>query len=222
MAKVAEVVTVTFEKSLADYGPKAKWVGSIMADSGSVGDEDVIREKYGLENVGKIILVLGGGTGSEFINNLVWDNLDELLSYGTVFHITGKGKMIEEKKGVLEKKTGYHHFDFMNNSDLLYFISSSMLVISRCGLATLSELCFFKKAVILIPMPNSHQEDNAGVFEDVAVVMGQENFSNENFLLNVKELAENDGKRKEMEEKMKEVIVNGNEAMRRVVGEVVR
>ena len=49
------------------------------------------------------------------------------------------------------------------------------LVVSRAGLSTLSELAALKKPAIIIPLPGTHQEENARFFaHDNAVLMAEE------------------------------------------------
>ncbi|MFA7702824.1 MAG: glycosyltransferase, partial [Patescibacteria group bacterium] len=72
MAKVASRVTVTFQKSLTDYGPSALWVGNPIKEI--VVDNSSLWKKYNLDQAKPLLLILGGGTGSAFINSLVKDS----------------------------------------------------------------------------------------------------------------------------------------------------
>ena len=55
-------------------------------------------------------------------------------------------------------------------------MAASDLVVSRCGLGVLTELAALEKPAILIPIPHSHQEDNANLFasRSAAVVLSQD------------------------------------------------
>jgi UDP-N-acetylglucosamine--N-acetylmuramyl-(pentapeptide) pyrophosphoryl-undecaprenol N-acetylglucosamine transferase len=101
-----------------------------------------------------VLLVLGGGTGAEFLNRLVWDCLPALAKTVQIIHITGKGKFNSEVD--IEN---YHSFEFLN--DMKYAYAASDIVLCRAGLSTITELSNLGKLSIIVPMPNSHQELNA-------------------------------------------------------------
>lgn len=56
------------------------------------------------------------------------------------------------------------------------------LVITRAGLGTLTELSFLSKPTIIMPLPHSHQVDNAAYFQknEAAIVLSQTDCSVEN------------------------------------------
>jgi len=144
---LADKITVTFEKSLNDYNrKKTEVVGSLLRQE----INEVINQAKE-----KNILVLGGGTGALAINQLVAKTAPFLPKDFQIIHMTGKGKKVK----VLDQNN-YHQFEFLDN-DYYQKIAESSLVISRAGLSTLLELSFLKKPAIVIPIPSSHQEDNA-------------------------------------------------------------
>lgn len=101
------------------------------------------------------VLVVGGGTGAQALNEAVWKILDELLKEANVIHATGKGK------GSDIKKAGYDSMEFLNEENMLIAYSSADVVVTRAGMGGLSELASLKKAAIVVPIPRSHQEANA-------------------------------------------------------------
>ncbi|HTW96260.1 MAG TPA: glycosyltransferase, partial [Candidatus Methylomirabilis sp.] len=80
MAPFARVITVTFEKSLADYGAKAIFTGnpikkSLRAMRYALREDDFKKReaavrRFGLKSGLPVIFVVGGGTGAEGINKL--------------------------------------------------------------------------------------------------------------------------------------------------------
>ena len=96
MAPLAKVVTVTFEKSLNDYGKKAVWLGNPTRRS-----LEIPNPKFQIQNLNNnlpVVLIVGGGTGAEAINDLVWQSLGELTKFCQIIHITGKNKgMLNDK-----------------------------------------------------------------------------------------------------------------------------
>jgi UDP-N-acetylglucosamine--N-acetylmuramyl-(pentapeptide) pyrophosphoryl-undecaprenol N-acetylglucosamine transferase len=157
MAPFARVISVTFEKSLIDYGPKAILIGNPVKDLSAYKLKiKETREKYGLLPNLPVVLVIGGGTGARAINDLIYQTLPELTAFCQVIHLTGKGKSIGTKKN-----NNYQSFEFLANEEVLALLAAADLVVSRSGLGVLTELAALSKAAILIPLPHSHQENNA-------------------------------------------------------------
>ncbi|MCC7357244.1 glycosyltransferase [Candidatus Uhrbacteria bacterium] len=102
------------------------------------------------------LFVLGGGTGAIGLNELIAKSLPKLLKIADITHLTGIGKGAEHQK----KIDGYSCNEFFNEHQMLLAYQSADIVIARAGLGTISECAALKKATILVPMPNSHQEKN--------------------------------------------------------------
>jgi len=154
MSQAASVITVTFPNSLDIYGSKAVLTGNPYSLP-SLPNKEVVFKKYNLDLAKPLILIFGGGTGSVSINEAVKNNLTELLAATQVIHVSGTGKLIDQSR------LGYFSTEFLNHLDLISVMAVSDVVLARPGLGTLTELSALKKASILVPMPNSHQEDNA-------------------------------------------------------------
>jgi UDP-N-acetylglucosamine--N-acetylmuramyl-(pentapeptide) pyrophosphoryl-undecaprenol N-acetylglucosamine transferase len=222
MARVAKVVTVTFPSALDFYGSRARWIGNLGPDI-EKNDFAVkeVKEKYNIDKSDKpLVLILGGGTGSLFINNLVAESKDRLSEMAKLIHVSGKNdRDIDENSNLND----YFKIDFVDFSELLTLMSLVDLVISRCGLATLTELSFLKKASILIPMPDSHQEQNALEFEKrkAARVLYQEKLNSDVFVEEVKKLLKNDKEREELSNNIFRVIKNANQEMIKIIRDII-
>lgn len=199
MAPCAKIITAVFEKTLADYGPKAVLTGNPISIPEKFPEFDSALEPILLGNK-PLVLILGGGTGAIAINQLVQEAKSELLNFCNVIHVTGKNKGDLKSDADLEKplsekntdipKGFYLAWELINHNQLLAIMDRATLVVSRCGLATLTEISALKKAAILIPMPHSHQEDNAYIFAraKAALVLSQDNLSPESFNQEIKKL----------------------------------
>lgn len=185
MAKVATVVTTAFAKSVADYGPKAKHLGNPTPASPSANYQANLRLKYHLSTDKPVLLVSGGGTGALAINDLLYQSVPSLTKTFQVIHLTGVGKGLEPeaRKSLLSEKD-YQQHEFVSNEEMLALLALADIVVSRCGLATITELCALRKLSVLIPIPNSHQEDNADIFIDTesALVLEQTKLGAESFV----------------------------------------
>lgn len=166
MASCATVITVTFAKSLADYGKKAVWTGNPVRP-----EFREVKVLNGVREAGRHkILIVGGGTGSEAINSLVNEGLPELTKLGDVTHVTG-----QPVEATHNFSPHYHPYRFLDAKDMAQAMAEADIVVSRAGLGSLSELAYLHKVAVLIPMPQSHQEMNAQFFAEqgAAIVLSQ-------------------------------------------------
>ncbi len=221
MSKFARIITVCFSSSLKYYGRKALLIGNLGPDLNNfLFDKDNIEKKYNIKNDKPLILVLGGGTGSLFINNIVADSITELISFSRVIHVSGK--MDRSIKNYFNSDD-YQRIEFLDHQDLLKIMKLADLVVSRCGLATLTELSFMSKASILIPMPNSHQEYNALEFEkkEAALVLHQKDINTNIFIEKIKYVFSNKEIKENLENNISQVIKKGNKKMIELVDEIL-
>ena len=172
MAPFAGVITVVFKKSLGDYSEKARLAANpIRADFFKKHEKGKARAYFGLKHNINTVLFLGGGTGAVALNDLATQmqckNFQILL-------VGGKGKVEKSiaRNGLIIK-------EFLNADELALAYASADLVVCRSGMGTLSEIAFLSKPSILIPMPSSHQEENAEEFvrDNAALVLTQINLT---------------------------------------------
>lgn len=203
MAKAASVITVTFSSSLAAYGDKAVLTGNPYSLPALISREEIFKE-FNLDINRPLILIFGGGTGSVPINEAVLKNLTELLKITQVIHLSGTGKIISESQ------PGYFTTEFLGYTKILSVMRASNLVIARPGLGTLTDLSALKKASILVPMPNTHQEDNAEACASsgAAIYIEQKDLSNK-LVRVVGELLASDERRQKLENEMASIIKPG-------------
>ena len=164
MSLAANEVLVTFEKSCQDYGRKAVWLGAPIRERFYQVDQTVQTPWQFLKEK-PVVLVFGGGTGAAGINQLVEEQLIEITEMANIIHLTGKGK------GQAENNDSYYRIDFLEQKLMFAAYHEADLVIARAGLGTLIELAAFKKTSLIIPMPNSHQEDNARVIKEAEAAL---------------------------------------------------
>ena len=104
-----------------------------------------------------ILLVYGGGSGSQSINNWVWDNSQDLLSKFDIIHLTG---ILQNDKPKSVLNTNYIGLPSLSK-EMPYILKRSDVIICRAGLGSISELLYLQKSAFLVPLPRSHQENNA-------------------------------------------------------------
>ncbi|MFA7087745.1 MAG: UDP-N-acetylglucosamine--N-acetylmuramyl-(pentapeptide) pyrophosphoryl-undecaprenol N-acetylglucosamine transferase [Patescibacteria group bacterium] len=208
MAPFARVITVVFEKSLTDYGSRAVWTGNpFKSRAESYFHNGDIRSKYGFDVFRPLVLVIGGSSGATAINKLFFEAGDRLVSFCQIIHITGKGKITPDRKEL----PGYKVFEFLDNEEFLKLMVAADLVVSRCGLAALTELSSLAKPAILIPMPDSHQEDNAKIFDKAAAasVLDQKELNPEKLTAEIKRVLDDSILRGKFSDNIAKVVKRG-------------
>lgn len=112
-----------------------------------------------------IIFVTGGSLGSERVNNLILDSLDELLPKFAIIHQVGKDnvKEMSETAGSLMKDQSllehYYLFGHMTGEQIAAAQQAATLIISRAGSGAIAEIALSGKPSILIPIPEDISHD---------------------------------------------------------------
>lgn len=214
MAKFAKKVTVTFLKSRQDYGDKAEWLGSLIRQSLQQPlDKTEALEFFGLQDDLPVLLVLGGGTGSTKINQLVTEDLTELSRFCQVLHLTGQNKETDAQA------PNYHSFSFLHDQDMALAYAAADLVISRAGMGALTELSYLGKPTIIIPMPKSHQELNAKSVQggNAAIVLDENKLSGSELSVIIQEVIYNHKLLSQMSQNIAKAFKIGNERLVEII-----
>ena len=212
MAPFARVVTVTFEESLKDYGKKAVWTGNPTRLRREIPNSKFqIPNYFNLKKEFPVVLVVGGGTGARAINELVWQSIDELNKFCRIIHITGKDKFPNSRISQFPNSQNYKHFDFLNIDQMAEAYAAADVVVSRAGMGVLTELSCLGKPAILIPMPDSHQEENAEIFgeKEAAVVLNQKELAGGQFAKEIEKLVNDKSLREKLNKNISEAIKRG-------------
>jgi len=186
--RLATAITVSFKDSLKYFPPKKSiYTGNparFSADRQSVIIPSDLHDR-------PILLCIGGGTGSVFINSFVSRNIAELTSRYRVIHIAGQDKIPP-----VTANQWYRCISFVTD-EMGQILKKADMVLSRAGLSTLTELSALGKAAIVIPLPHSHQEDNARYFAErhAIIHMDQDSTTDKQLLQAIHELMSDQGAR---------------------------
>ena len=223
MAPFANVITVTFEESLKNYGKKAVWTGNAckfpIDDFRLTNDE--IFKKFGLNKDLPVVLVVGGGTGAMEINKLVWESLEELTKFCQIIHVSGKGKGIRNQESGIRN---YVSYDFLEHEKVIEIMKIADVVVSRAGLGFLTEISYLGKAAIIIPIPDTHQEDNARIFSknEAAMVLDQKKLTARDFINKIRGLLKDETLRHKLSSNVAGVMKKGaSEAIAGIIKRVI-
>jgi UDP-N-acetylglucosamine--N-acetylmuramyl-(pentapeptide) pyrophosphoryl-undecaprenol N-acetylglucosamine transferase len=166
MTPAADQITVTFQQSARAFpARKVLYTGNPVRPDILTGSVSTAREIFHLPEHSPVLLVIGGGTGSASMNAIVGATAHRLVEHWTVIHVTGPGRDFVELHS-----PHYLRYSFLT-WQLPHALAAADLVVTRVGLGAFTELAALGKAAIFIPMPDSHQEDNAALITAAAAGM---------------------------------------------------
>lgn len=122
-------------------------------------------DQFTLESGIPTILILGGSSGSQRINEAIMASLPDLLTFANVIHQTGKDNFKEiagVARIILEKNkqaSRYNIVPYLSVLSMRRAAGAADLVISRAGSTSIAEIALWKKPSILIPIPESVSHD---------------------------------------------------------------
>lgn len=177
---------------------KSEWIGN-PSRSLEVRDVRESRKKFNIPEGAPVIFALGGGTGSASINQLVLSALPHWNSSWHVIHLVGKERPKELAMRMAGVFPNYHVYEFFTE-EMKDAYAIADVVIARAGFSTLTELAVLSKTAIILPMFDTHQEDNAKMFADHGGIVLLDKASNNGLKLAqiVKDLIEVPEKRQEL------------------------
>jgi UDP-N-acetylglucosamine--N-acetylmuramyl-(pentapeptide) pyrophosphoryl-undecaprenol N-acetylglucosamine transferase len=159
MSLMADIVSTAFFKSVADYGKRALWIGNPSLEISTIKNKPSFY--LDLHDLSPVVFVSGGASGALDLNRLLQAALEYLPVDWQVVHQTGKNKKLLTKP-----RPNYYPLENLAHADFVALIKRADLIVSRAGLGSLTEFSRLAKSVILVPMPNTHQEDNASYFAE--------------------------------------------------------
>ncbi len=190
--RFADKILVTFSETLK-YLPKekTKLTGTPIRKELLNGDYSKGKFITGFDDK-PVIMIMGGSSGSQTINKVVRDSLDDLNSSFNIIHLCGKGNI---RKDLIGEK-GYKQFEFVTD-ELPHLFALTDLMVSRSGANTLYEILALKIPNILIPLPLSASRGdqilNAKSFqkEGFSVVLDEKDFDKETLVKKIENVYQN-------------------------------
>lgn len=165
-AKFAQKIAIA-HKNAASYLPAEKlaYVGIPIRKNIREKAKDNTHEYFTFNKNTKTVLVLGGSSGAEYINDVIVDGLPVFLKDYQVIHQVGD-KNFETVKStvdvVVEDKTllgHYRVFGLMNPVEMKMAAGAADIVITRAGSTSLAEIALWGVPAIIIPIPETISRD---------------------------------------------------------------
>lgn len=190
----AKKICVTFPEGKKYFkdSQKVMVTGTPIRKELFAGDANKGREFCGFSTAKPILLIMGGGLGSDVINKAIQRNLPRLLELFQIIHLCGKGKVNAE----LNNMEGYKQFAYITD-ELPDLLACADVVVSRAGANSLYELLVLRKPHLLIPLSKKASRGdqilNAQYFQQqgLSQVLFEEELTDEKLLVMLKELNAN-------------------------------
>ncbi len=220
LGRVANLVTVTFPESIKDFPNNVcRVVGNpVRSEFLNLRPADTLKNELGLNVHLPILVVIGGGTGAVSLNRIVEQAVPELVKNFQVLHITGQGNL----KNTF-KHSHYLPLEFVAQAETIFkALQVADVVITRAGMAFLTELGVLGKSIIVIPLPSKHQEANAELIakKQAGVYVHQLGLTSEQLVATVNELWNDTDRREKYAENLTKLFPK--DGAERVVSEVLR
>lgn len=193
LEKRAEQIHLTFEDSKKYFRNQEKLIlsGNPVRVDLKLGDMNEAKKSYSLDNSKPVLLILGGSLGAGSLNSAVAENIAKLNEKGIqIIWQTGQA-YYETYKNLFNPMTKI--FPFIENMSNAF--SACNLLLARSGATTIAEAANLGIPVVFVPSPNvaaNHQYMNAKSLVDE----------------NAAELIEDKNLKKEIVEKITELIFN--------------
>ncbi len=163
--KFARKIAVSYPEAAAYFkADKTAYTGNPIRKSTLDPLSTDSHEFFGFDPNIQTILILGGSTGSRFINEAIMDALPELVKKYQIIHQVGNnnaGVMKETSEVVLQGsqfKNRYKMFPYLNVITLRRASGVANMVISRAG-STIFEIASWEKPSIIVPIPEPTSHD---------------------------------------------------------------
>jgi UDP-N-acetylglucosamine--N-acetylmuramyl-(pentapeptide) pyrophosphoryl-undecaprenol N-acetylglucosamine transferase len=198
-------VTVAWESLLVFFPKqKTKLLGNPVREIIQQGDRHYAQIFFDLYPDRPTLFVIGGGTGSEWINQKIIEIADDLCQTINIIHVTGIGKI---PKDLSKPIKGYAIRESLEN-EIAHAFAIADLILSRAGMGLISECASLRKPVIFIPLPHSPQEQNAYELEKqkAALVLHQEKIGSKDLKKVILSLLEDRNKRDQMSQQIHQSI----------------
>lgn len=216
----ARKVCISWETS-AKFFPKKK----IILTGNPIRKEVRETQNFTKEIERPIVYITGGSLGSHAINVLVEKSIDEFSKNFRIIHQTGDARefgdfeRLDALRNNLENKNDYFVKKFLTAREASQAIKSADLVVSRAGINTITELIFFNKPCLLIPLPAGREQKQNAFFVKslgLAEVANQDELSPTVFVGIIESMLKSLGKYKvgrnllikDAQRKVAEVVIN--------------
>ncbi|MES2014419.1 MAG: UDP-N-acetylglucosamine--N-acetylmuramyl-(pentapeptide) pyrophosphoryl-undecaprenol N-acetylglucosamine transferase [Patescibacteria group bacterium] len=214
-APFAKKIAISYEEAFEYFPekirPKVALIGNPVRREVKTPAREGSHEFLELENNVPVLLFLGGSLGAEKLNNVILEALPGLVDRYQVIHQTGQANIqsVTETAIVIlgknERRYRYKPYGYLSSLALKMAAGAADLVVTRAGSGSIAEVSSWKKASILVPIPEAvsrDQRSNAFAYarSGAAIVMEQQNLTPNLLLSEIERLFTNPKIRNDMAE----------------------
>lgn len=129
-------------------------IGPVVKEEMRQASAEAGFKRFDLDPTLPLLLITGGGQGAKGLNDACKPWIELWTETHQVLHLIGSGHP------PISSNPRYYAFEFVREgmADLL---AAADMVISRSGMGIVGELSVLGKDVLLVPLPESHQQENA-------------------------------------------------------------
>lgn len=164
-AKFARYIAISFDDVAHFFPTKKIALTGIPIRKAFLRSVENAQEKLSIPNDKPLLLITGGSLGSQRINNLVLESLDELLPQFNILHQTGPEHETNVQGSAATLITDsslldhYYVKGSLSGEEMNLAQSAAVLIVSRAGSGTLFEIAHKGKPAIVIPIPEKISHD---------------------------------------------------------------
>ncbi len=169
--KFVNLTFLAFEKTYDDipikYQDKFKVIGNPLRVEIEGLKYKEEREKLGIAEDERLLLITGGSLGAQEINNAILKNWDKFLNHEKIiiYWATGKGNYEEISSQIKERKEKDEIKPYFNNMPEI--MAAADLVVCRAGALTISEVIELERPSIIIP----YSSLKVGQYENAKILL---------------------------------------------------
>lgn len=175
-AKFAKTICISWQES-APFFPKEKTV----LTGNPIKEFKVQNSKFKIEPEDlPLVFVTGGSGGAHFINTVIEKGLETFLTSFRIVHQTGDAgqyhdfdrlrDLVSQLPPKLQSR--YHSTKFIDPDEIGTVFQEADIVLGRAGMNTVTEVLYFGKPVLFIPLPygqHNEQLKNATMLQKIGL-----------------------------------------------------
>ena len=167
LSPLAQSYSVSLPASLAHFAlDRTVLTGNPVRLSVLSGNASRAMAHFQLEAELPLVLAMGGGTGALGLNKIVAAAAPLLVEQCQLLHLTGVGRAVPAQAD----PPRYRQLELVT-TQMADLLAAAAMVVGRAGMGTLSELAALGKPAVVVSMPSSHQQANAGYFASRGAVL---------------------------------------------------
>lgn len=149
-APLAKVECCTFPEAVKYAHGKGVHTGTPIRPEVLNGNREAALKHFKFNENRPIVMVVGGSSGAQAINQAIWQALPALTESFQVLHLCGKGNQNDSVEGM----PNYVQCEYLNE-EMADAYACADLIVSRAGSNALCEILAARKPALLIPYPKS-------------------------------------------------------------------